>query len=180
MREKILEAIYKKLDEEPENKHLQRQIFLLNKANISTIHSFCLEVIRNNFYEIGISPNFRIGDTSELELLKQEVIDDLFDELYENKDKDFLKLIECYTNYRSDDDLKQLVFKIHGFIQSMPFPKDWLEEAVNKFDTSKIENADFSKSIWGKILFEKLNQELYRLQFGIRSVRKEVIRRRAY
>ena len=72
MRQRILEAIYSKIDENPENLDLQRQILLLNKANISTIHSFCLEVIKNYFYEIGISSNFRIGDTSEIELLKQQ------------------------------------------------------------------------------------------------------------
>ena len=71
MRERVLEAIYKKLDEEPENENLQRQIILLGKSNICTIHSFCLDVIKNNFYEIDISPNFRIADTAEVNLLKQ-------------------------------------------------------------------------------------------------------------
>ena len=81
MRERVLEAIYKKLDEDPENENLQRQITLLNKASICTIDSFCLDVVRNNFYELeNISPNFRISDTSEIELLKQEVIDDIFEE----------------------------------------------------------------------------------------------------
>ena len=78
MREKILEAIYKKIEEEPENKNLQKQIVLLNDANISTIHSFCLEVIKNYFYEIGISANFRIGDNAEIKLLKQETLEEDF------------------------------------------------------------------------------------------------------
>ena len=63
MRQRILEALYAKIEENPENENLQRQIILLNKANISTIHAFCLEVIKNYFYEINISSNFRIGDT---------------------------------------------------------------------------------------------------------------------
>ena len=62
MRERILDAIYKRLEDEPENAHLQRQINLLNKASISTIHAFCLDVIRNNFFEIDTSANFRVGD----------------------------------------------------------------------------------------------------------------------
>ena len=71
MRERVLDAIYKKLEQDPENENLQRQITLLNKASICTIDSFCLEVVRNNFYEIeNISPNFRIADTTEIELLK--------------------------------------------------------------------------------------------------------------
>ncbi len=61
MRERVLEAIYKKIDEEPENKELQKQVILLGKADICTIHSFCLEVIKNNFFEIDLSANFRIG-----------------------------------------------------------------------------------------------------------------------
>ena len=78
MRERILEAIYKKIEEDPNNNQLTKQITLLSKASICTIDSFCLDVVKNNFYEIGISPNFRIADTTELELLKQETIEELF------------------------------------------------------------------------------------------------------
>lgn len=115
MRERVLEAIYKKLDEEPENLNLQRQINLLGKSNICTIHSFCLDVIKNNFYEIDISPNFRIAPEEECVLLKQETLDDLFEEKYENEDKDFLKLVDIYTGYRGDDELKNLVLKLFDF-----------------------------------------------------------------
>ena len=70
MRERILEAIYKKIEEDPENSHLQKQINLISRASICTIDSFCLDVVKNNFYEIDISPNFRIADNAELELIK--------------------------------------------------------------------------------------------------------------
>ncbi|MFR1673082.1 MAG: UvrD-helicase domain-containing protein, partial [Candidatus Gastranaerophilaceae bacterium] len=107
MRERILDAIYKKLEEYPENQNLQRQITLINKASICTIDSFCLEVVRNNFFELdNISPNFRIADTTEIELLKQEVIEDIFEEKYENQDENFSKLINTYTSYRDDTPLK--------------------------------------------------------------------------
>lgn len=80
MRERVLEAIDKKLEEEPENQMLQRQVNLLNKASICTIDSFCLEVVKNYFYELdNVSPNFRIGDNTEIELLKQEVLEELFE-----------------------------------------------------------------------------------------------------
>ena len=75
MRERVLKAIYKKIDENPEDEALQKQIILLNKASICTIHSFCLDVIRNHFYELDIPANFRVGDTGEIELLKQDVIE---------------------------------------------------------------------------------------------------------
>ena len=89
MRERVLDAIYKKLDENPENINLQRQITLLNMASICTIDSFCLEVVRNNFYQLeNVSPNFRIADTAEIELLKQEVLDELFETKYLNDENE--------------------------------------------------------------------------------------------
>lgn len=159
MREKILEAIYKKLESNPNNAHLQKQIVLMNKANISTIHAFCLEVIRNHFYEIGISPNFRMGDNTEIELLKQETIEDLFEEKYEEKNSEFLKLTENYASYHGDDDLKELVFRIHRFVQSTPFPEEWLEEATLRFNVKDDLEEDFGKTLWGKILLENMKDE---------------------
>ena len=160
MRERILEAIYKKIEEDPSNTDLQRQIILLNKCNISTIHSFCLDVIRNNFYEIDTSANFRVADTAEVELLKQEIIDDLFEEKYLAEDKSFEKLLNTYTNYRGDDNLRQLVLNIYRFIQSSPFPERWLNEQVEKFNLKdKLEN-DFSETVWGQILLENFKEEL--------------------
>ena len=94
MRERVLNAIYKKIDENPEDERLQRQVTLLNKASICTIDSFCLDIVRNNFFEIDISQNFRIGDTTEIEILKQDVLEDLFEEKYEAEDKDFEELIK--------------------------------------------------------------------------------------
>ena len=93
MRERVLNAIYKKLEEDPENERLLRQITLLNMASICTIDSFCLDVVKNNFYELeNISPNFRIADTPEIELLKQEILDEIFEKKYLEEDKDFTKL----------------------------------------------------------------------------------------
>ena len=93
MRQRVLEAIYENLESDPNNERLQRQLVLLNKSNISTIHSFCLDVVKSNFYEIGISPNFRIGQTSEIDLLKLEALEEIFEELYEAEDEEFKSLI---------------------------------------------------------------------------------------
>ena len=158
MRAKILDAIYKKIEENPNNTHLQRQITLLAKSNISTIHAFCLEVIKNNFYEIDVSPNFKIADTTELEIMRQEVLEDLFEEKYENYDKDFLELINTYTTYKSDDTLKELILKIYKYIQSFPFPQKWLEESTNKFLLE--ENMSFEKTAWGDVLFRIAKEEI--------------------
>lgn len=169
MREKILEAIYKKLEENPENQELQRQIVLMNKASISTIHSFCLEVIRNYFYEIDISANFRIGDSAEIELLKQDAILELFEEKYEAQDEKFQKLLDCYTDYHGDEQLQEIVLKTYEFIQSSPFPEEWLEKAAKSFNREGKIEEDFANTIWGKILLESYIEELkkYRLEYMI-------------
>ena len=148
MRERILEAIYQKLEQEPSNEHLQKQITLLNKASICTIHSFCLDVIRNHFYEIDLPSNFRIADTTEIDLLKQEVLEDLLEQKYIEQDNDFLELLETYTGYRGDEPLQELILSIYRFIQSSPFPEKWLQEKVEQFniDTS----LDFGQRITGK------------------------------
>ena len=160
MRERILEAIYQKIEENPEDIHLQKQITLLNKASICTIHSFCLDVIRNYFYEIDIPANFQIGDSTEMELLKQETLEDLFEEKYIQKDEDFLKLIDIYANYRGDEDLKELILKIDNKIQSNPFPKEWLEEKVEMFNLKEKLDEDFSKTIWGELILKELLEEI--------------------
>lgn len=157
MRERILEAIYKKLEENPENVHLQRQIILLNKASICTIHSFCLDVIHNHFYEIDLPSNFKIADTAEIDLLKQEVLDDLFEQKYTENDKNFIELLENYTNYRGDEALQELVLKIYKFIQSSPFPIKWLQE---KLELLKIEDKDISKTVWGKLIIQKVEDDI--------------------
>ena len=174
MRERILEAIYKKIEEDPTNTDLQRQIVLLNKSNISTIHSFCLDVIRNNFYEIDTSANFRVADTAEIELLKQEIIDDLFEEKYLAEDAAFEKLLSTYTNYRGDENLRQLILNIYRFIQSSPFPEQWLNENVEKFNLEgKLEN-DFSETVWGQILLENFKEELTDSILKLKQVEKNL------
>ncbi len=117
MRERILDAIYSKIEENPDDTNMQKQLSLINKASICTIHSFCLDVIRNNFYELDISANFRVADTSEIEMIKQEVIEDIFEEKYIDNNKDFLELVDIYTGYRDDEPLKELILKIYRYIR---------------------------------------------------------------
>ena len=171
MRERILEAIYKKLEENPENVHLQRQIILLNKASICTIHSFCLDVIHNHFYEIDLPSNFKIADTAEIDLLKQEVLDDLFEQKYTENDKDFIELLENYTNYRGDEALQELVLKIYKFIQSSPFPIKWLQE---KLELLKIEDKDISQTIWGKLIIQAVEDDIQESIMQLETVKSKM------
>ena len=171
IRERILEAIYKKLEENPEDTNLQKQINLINKANISTIHSFCLDVIRNNFYELDISSSFRVADTTEIELMKYEVLDELFEEKYLSNDKDFEDLINIYTGYRGDEGLQNLVLNIYKFIQSSPFPEKWLNDKVNLFKNT---NQDFAQTIWGKTILENIEEELTEGIMQLQNILKDM------
>ena len=160
MRERVLNAIYKKMEENPENEKLQKQITLLNKSSICTIDSFCLDVVKNNFFEIDISPNFRIGDNTEIEILKQDVIEEIFEEKYEAEDKDFQQLITTYTSYKDDTPLKELILKIYTYIQSNPFPEKWLKEKIEMFNLEEKIEQDFSETMWGKLLLKQVEEIL--------------------
>ncbi len=177
MRERVLDAIYKKIEEQPEDINLQRQITLLNKASICTIDSFCLEIVKNNFYELeNISPNFRIAEQAEIELLKQEVLENIFESKYELEDKDFEKLINTYTSYRDDTPLKELVLKIYSYIQSNPFPKEWLKEKIEMFNIDdNLLEEDFSKTPWGEILLKQLEEELIDAILKLEALGKKVL-----
>jgi len=178
MRERILSAIYKKIEEsdnEQENEKLQKQITLLNKASICTIDSFCLDVIKNNFFELDISPNFRIADTAEIELLKQEVLEEMFEEKYENEDENFVNLIHTYTTYKDDTPLKEIILKIYNQIQSNPFPEKWLEEKIEKFNIKDL-SQDFSKTDWGQILLKDIEEEIIDCQSILKQELQKISR----
>lgn len=114
----------------------------------------------------GISPNLGIAENTEIQILKQETIEELFEEKYEEDDKDFLSLVNMYTSYKGDDSLKQIIFAIHDFIQSTPFPKEWLEKKIESFN---IEDINFEETSWGKILFDKAKDELQDAIFRIKE-----------
>ncbi|MBO5479391.1 MAG: helicase-exonuclease AddAB subunit AddA [Clostridia bacterium] len=173
MRQRVLDAIYEYLEEHPEDTRMQEQIVRMAKANICTIHSFCLDVIRNHFYEIGISPNIRVGQQSEMELLKRQVLEDLFEEKYEKEDEEFLLLIDTYTNYRGDENLKELLLKIIRNISSNPFPEEWLRNAVEEFHITDLKR-DFASTKWGQILLQEFKEELQMCLLELEEIKKEL------
>ena len=174
MRERILDAIYKKLEEDPENYHLQKQINIMSRANICTIDSFCLDVVKNNFYEIDISPNFRIADTTELDIIKQEVLEELFDEKYEVEDSKFINLLETYTTYSDDNPLKELILNIYNFIQSAPFPMEFLDAQVEKYDLKDKLEDDFSQNAWGDVILNELKENLTDAKLKLEVIKKSI------
>ncbi len=169
MRERIGAALGKVLDEAQKSdrqntRNLQRQLALLPKASITTIHSFCLEVIRNNFHSIDMDPDFRIADDTEALLLQMEALEELIESKYEpeNCTEDFLGLVECYGGNRDDKKLMDLVLTIYEFVQSHPWPEAWLKEAIRAFDAT--EGMDFGETKWAKVLMNNISLELSGLQ----------------
>jgi ATP-dependent helicase/nuclease subunit A len=163
MRERIGDAISEALEKKPDSKRLQNQLTLLNKASITTIHSFCLEVIKNNFHRIDLDPGFRIGDQTETTLLKLEAIEEIFDEWYEKEDREeFLSLVECYGGSRDDSDLQDMVLKLYEFAKSSPWPERWLYEASDTFNID--ENFRFSDSNWANVITESVKIEISGLE----------------
>ena len=158
MRERIASAISKSLEKSPNSKNLQRQLTLLSRANITTMHSFCLDVIKNYFYTIDLDPSFRIGDETEAILMKNEIIEELFEEYYEEDNEDFKKLIEAYSSSKDDEKLKEMILSLYRFSMSGPWPQQWLKEKAEDFNISTLEEFDKSESV--KVLRDNLRVEL--------------------
>ncbi|WP_077617218.1 helicase-exonuclease AddAB subunit AddA [Bacillus sinesaloumensis] len=134
MRNRIGEALEKALKEEPASLHVRRQLSLLNRASISTIHSFCLEVIRKYYYLIDIDPGFRIADSTEAEILRDEVMEELFEEHYSNLEQTkFFDLVDRFTNDRTDVELQNMIRKLYEFSRAHPTPNEWLKQLVEDY-----------------------------------------------
>lgn len=142
MRQRIGEALEKALEKEPHSLHLRRQLGLLQKASISTIHSFCLDVIRKYYYVIGIDPVFRIADEGEMALLKEEVLETLFEQCYAENDEAFLAVVDRYTSDRTDADLQTLILRLYEFSRSHPNPDEWLQQIVDMYDVAEHARID--------------------------------------
>lgn len=158
MRERIAAAISKALEVNPNSKVLQRQLTLLSRANITTMHSFCLDVIKNYYHVIDLDPTFRIADETENTLLKLEVINDMFEDYYESENIEFRNLIEAYSGSRDDQRLKDIILDLYRFSMSGPWPEKWLVNNAERFNIETIE--ELNKTIWIGILKETISIEV--------------------
>lgn len=143
MRNRIGEALEKAIDNDPHSRHLRKQLSLLNKASISTLHSFCMEVIRKYYYLIDVDPGFRIADVTEAQLMRDEVIDELFEAEYGKQDNEaFFSLVDAFTNDRSDAALETIVQTIYDFAQANPEPQKYLNKIAEMYNVSNIKNME--------------------------------------
>jgi len=158
MRERISEAISKELDKNPENSYIRRQLNLLGKASITTIHSFCRDVIKSHIQDLDLDPGFRVADETESVLMRLEAITELFEDLYEEKQQDFSDLLESYGGNRNDQAIQDMVLNLYFFIQSNPWPEEWLEKMAGLMDIPS--GTDFSQTPWGNAITEAIRLEL--------------------
>ena len=133
MRERLRDALEQRAAAEPENVHLQRQLVLVHNARIMTIHSFCLEVLRNHFQEAGVDPAFRIADEGEIRLLEQDTARETVDAAYEKRDPAFSEFLERFTPGKNDKILEETLIRIYHFSQGQPWPEEWLKKCCQTY-----------------------------------------------
>lgn len=150
LRERLYISLQKELEDENISpsvaKRLTKQQILLSKSYITTIHSFCQSIIKSNSIESGVDASFRIADTGEITLIRSDVMEEVTEHYYEEKNAGFLRLVEIYSDYRSDKGLIELLFSLYDFAQSSPDPEGWLTEQKNSFNTELI--SDFTETKW--------------------------------
>lgn len=146
MRGRISAEISRMLEADPFNTRLQRQQLLLARAHISTIDSFCSDLVRQNFYRLGISPNIRILEESEISVLRLEAADETLEEFYEKGDPAFYNFVESFTSGRDDAGISQTISRLYDFVRSHPFPKRWLNEKAALYENV----GSAARTVWGK------------------------------
>ena len=150
MKERIEIALSKRLETSPENVHLQKQLSLLHNAQITTIDSFCLFLIKNNFNDIGLDPGFRIADEGELTLLKQDVISELLEQQYQEKRSEFISCVEYFTGGSNDKLLEEYIERLYEFSMSYPWPEDWISQCRDDYKISNV--TEMEDTPWCRFL----------------------------
>ncbi|REK63792.1 MAG: helicase-exonuclease AddAB subunit AddA [Brevibacillus sp.] len=165
MRHRIGDALRKALKTQPHSAHLRRQLALLQRATITTLHSFCLSLLRQYYYLVELDPDFRIADQMEAELLRQDVLDEQMEEWYE-RDAEFQALADLILDGQDDTPLAALIVRLHEFSRSHPEPERWLDEAAGMFEAADPGGLD--SLAWTKSVLQSLALELRALEGKIR------------
>ena len=146
MRGRIAEELSRMLEADPFNARLQRQQLLLSRSHISTVDSFCSDLVRQNFYKLGIPPEVRVLDDSEISVLRTEAAGETLEEYYEKSDADFYTFVESFASGRDDAAVAGTIGRLYDFVRSHPFPKRWLAEKEAFYGNG----LAASETVWGK------------------------------
>lgn len=156
MRERIAGAIERELEQNPEDEHLLRQMTLIHNAQITTIDSFCLYVIRNHFHEIELEPNFRIADEGERKLLKEDVLQQVLEQNFEQPSEAFVNLLEGYASGKKTDAINAMISQLFEFSRSYPWPNEWLESCVKGYEISSVK--ELNEAEWMQPLVDYIHK----------------------
>lgn len=156
MRQRIRLGLEKRLEENPQSEHIERQVTLLHNALITTIDSFCLYLIRNHFQEIGLDPAMRVADEGESKLIKQDVLQAMLEEHFAGQDPAFTQCVEFFCPGGRESMLEQHILKLHEYAESCPWPRQWLEE--RKRDYAISDEAQWEQSVCGQYLLQYLEK----------------------
>ena len=179
LKDRLLNALYQKIDEEPKNVFLKRQIKLLSRASIQTLDSFCIELVRSNFHILDIDPNFKICDNSKSAIIKNEVMTKLIEEKYveaDNMNKDELslglyKILELFGG--KEENLISSLYKIYSYIQSFPYPFLYLKNSIEKYNTKDL-NIDLIDTDFGKQILDDVIDTLIVLLKRTKKLREKL------
>lgn len=128
MKDKIAAAMEKLLSEQPDNEHYLKQLNYINQANILTIDSFCYQVVKEHFHVLGIDPGIRIGEAGEIGVLREEVLEKVIEEFYENN-PDFVEFSDAFSADKNDSKIEEYILKIYTVCSSYPRPEEWIQQA---------------------------------------------------
>jgi len=170
MRERIAKGIALCLQQDPENEHIQKQSTLLHNAQITTIDSFSLFLIRNHFNEIGLDPTFRVADEGEIKLLQQEVLGQLLEEAFASEEEAFRFCVEYFCPGGREKVLEQHILNLSKYAASFPWPEEWLLERKEDYAVADVEALSNSK--YGQYLSEHISRLLEGCAKKLRSVQK--------
>lgn len=154
MKERIRDAIDRRLEEDSENEYLQRQLALLHNAQITTIDSFCQYVLKSYFHVIDLDPGYRVGEEGELKLLKRDVAEEIVEEAYAAGEESFHHCVECFAPGKSDRELEDLIMKLYEFSMSYPWPEKWLAGCAEVYEAESLEQLN--GEAWMKGLTENV------------------------
>ena len=169
---KILEASADNSLEPQVKKHLKRQLSLMSKASINTIHSFCLDVVRNNFHFLDIDPNVRVADKNEVEILKMQVAEDMMEQMFAEEGNLFFEIIKWLGGGHDELFIEKLL-EIYRFLNGFPNPLEWLNEKIEEYNT---ENFNSSAVLWIDNAREIATQDIEFLVYQAKNLRKNLIR----
>ena len=156
MRERIAAGITARLTECPESEHIERQAALLHNAQITTIDSFCLFLLRNHFNEIGLDPAFRIADEGEVKLMEQDTLQELFEESYAEGSESFRFCVEYFCPGGRESVLERHILNLSRYAASFPWPTEWLASRKEDYQAASAEELGTSK--WGQYLVLHLSR----------------------